>query len=287
MRWTPGRRSPDLEDRRATTGGRRIALPLGGGGLGLGGILILLVLSFIFKTDLLSLFGGGGPAVQVGLPGEKFEPTPEEEKLVDFVSFVLDDAQGTWERIFQQSGQEYPHARLVVYRDSTETACGYGDAATGPFYCPSDSTVYIDLTFYRELKDRFGAPGDFAQAYVLAHEIGHHVQNLLGTSSQVRNAQESDPSGANEMSVRLELQADCYAGVWGHTTERRDILEEGEVEEALTAAAAIGDDRLQREAGRRISPDSFTHGSSEQRMQWFRRGFDGGDPAACDTFRAR
>src|SRR5262245_32732749 len=179
MRWTPGRRSPDLEDRRATTGGRRIALPLGGGGLGLGGLLILLVLSFIFKTDLLSLFsGGGGPAVEVGLPGQQFEPTPDEEKLVDFVSFVLDDAQGTWEKIFQESGRDYPHAKLVVYREGTETGCGYGEAVTGPFYCPNDGTVYIDLSFYRELKDRFGAPGDFAQAYVLAHEIGHHVQNL-------------------------------------------------------------------------------------------------------------
>jgi len=287
MRWTPGRRSPDFEDRRATTGGRRIAIPFGGGGLGLGGLLILLVLSFIFKTDLLSLFSGGGSAVQVGLPGEKFEPTAEEEKLVDFVNFVLEDAQGTWEQIFQQSGREYPHAKLVAYREGTETGCGYGEAVTGPFYCPVDSTVYIDLNFYQELKDRFGAPGDFAQAYVLAHEIGHHVQNVLGVSEKVRSAQESDPSGANEMSVRLELQADCYAGVWGHATERRDILEAGEVDEALTAASAIGDDRLQRESGRRVSPDSFTHGSSEQRMQWFRAGFDSGDPQACDTFRGR
>ena len=287
MRWTPGRRSPDLEDRRATTGGRRIGIPIGGGGLGLGGLLILLVLSFIFKTDLLSLFTGGGSAVQVGGPTEPFQASPEEEKLVDFVSFVLDDAQGTWERIFQQSGKEYPHAKLVVYRDATETGCGYGDAATGPFYCPADSTVYIDLTFYKELKDRFGAPGDFAQAYVLAHEIGHHVQNLLGVSDQVRNAQQSDPSGANAMSVRLELQADCYAGVWGHATERRDILEPGEVDEALTAASAIGDDRLQRQSGGRVSPDSFTHGSSQQRMEWFKRGFDNGDPGACDTFGGR
>src|SRR5262245_11060910 len=164
MRWTPGRRSPDLEDRRATTGGRRIAIPFGGGGLGIGGLLILLVLSFIFKTDLLSLFSGGGASVQVP-GGETFQPTPEAEKLVDFVSFVLDDTQTTWDRIFQQSGRQYQHAKLVVYREGTDTGCGYGEAVTGPFYCPNDSTVYIDLSFYKELKDRFGAPGDFAQAY--------------------------------------------------------------------------------------------------------------------------
>jgi predicted metalloprotease len=285
MRWTPGQRSPNLEDRRATTGGRRMVLPMGG--LGLGGILILLVLSFIFKTDLLSLFAGGGPAVQVGAPSGEFQTTAEEEKLVDFVSFVLDDAQGTWARIFEQSGQQYQPARLVVYRGATETGCGFGDAATGPFYCPEDGTVYIDLSFYGDLRDRFGAPGDFAQAYVLAHEIGHHVQNLLGVSSQVRNAQQSDPAGANEMSVRLELQADCYAGMWGHATQQRSILEEGEIDEALQAAAAIGDDRLQRRAEGTVTPDSFTHGSSAQRVEWFRRGFQSGDPAACDTFGGR
>ena len=198
-----------------------MALPMGG--LGLGGILILVVLSFIFKTDLLSLLGGGGQVVQVAPPGE-FQTTPEEEKLVDFVSFVLDDAQGTWARMFEQSGQQYQPARLVVYRAGTETGCGYGDAASGPFYCPADGTVYIDLSFYQDLRDRFGAPGDFAQAYVLAHEIGHHVQNLLGMSDQVRQAQQMDPDRANEMSVRLELQADCYAGLWGHATQQRNVL---------------------------------------------------------------
>ena len=263
-----------------------MVLPVGGG-LGLGGILVLLVLSFIFKTDLLSLLGGGGQAVQVGQQSGPLQTTPEEEKLVDFVSFVLDDAQGTWTRVFQQSGQQYQDAKLVVYRGATSTGCGYGDAATGPFYCPQDGTVYIDLSFYDDLRQRFGAPGDFAQAYVLAHEIGHHVQNLLGTSSQVRQAQEGDPGGANEMSVRLELQADCYAGVWGNATQQRQILEEGEVDEALQAAAAIGDDRLQRQTQGQVTPDSFTHGSSEQRMTWFRRGFDSGDPRACDTFGGR
>jgi predicted metalloprotease len=283
LRWTPGRRSTNLEDRRAQTGGRRIALPIGGG-LGIGGILLLLVLSFVFKVDLLSLMGGGGQAVQVGQPSGPLQTTPEEEKLVDLVSFVLDDAQGTWGRIFQESGQQYQDARLVVYRAGTETGCGYGDAAVGPFYCPQDGTVYIDLSFYDDLRQRFGAPGDFAQAYVLAHEIGHHVQNLLGTSTQVRELQQRDPGRANDASVRLELQADCYAGVWGHATQQRQILEDGEVDEALQAAAAIGDDRLQKQSQGRVTPDSFTHGSSEQRVSWFRRGFQSGDPRVCDTF---
>jgi predicted metalloprotease len=278
MRWTPGRRSANVEDRRAMTGGRRLALPIGGG---IGGLLLLLVLSFVLKTDLLSLLGGGG-GVQVA-PGQAgpLQTTPEEERLVDFVHFVLDDVQSTWGRVFERSGQRYQEATLVLFRGETDTACGYGAAATGPFYCPLDGKAYIDLSFYDDLRERFGAPGEFAQAYVLAHEIGHHVQNLLGTSSEVRAAQESDPGRANELSVRLELQADCYAGVWGHETERRGILEEGEAADALRAAAAIGDDRLSQG---RVTPDSFTHGTSEQRMEWFRRGFESGDPRACETF---
>jgi predicted metalloprotease len=267
------------------TGGRRMALPIGGG---LGGIVILLVLSFVFGQDFLSLLGGAdGPAVQVQEQAGPLQTTPEEEELVDFVSFVLDDAQATWARVFQESGLQYEDATLVLFRGATDTHCGYGAAATGPFYCPLDGKVYIDLSFYGDLRDRFGAPGDFAQAYVLAHEIGHHVQHLLGTTDQVRQAQERDRARANDLSVRLELQADCYAGVWGSATRQRRILEEGEVDEALQAAAAIGDDRLQREAQGRVTPDSFTHGTSEQRMAWFRRGFDSGDPQACDTFGGR
>jgi hypothetical protein len=198
------------------------------------------------------------------------------------VSFVLDDAQETWTSLL---GNRYQPARLILFSDATESGCGFAQAATGPFYCPADQGVYIDLSFYQELRQRFGAPGDFAQAYVLAHEIGHHVQNLLGTDRRMRQAQQSNPGATNELSVRLELQADCYAGVWGHSTARRDILEQGDVEEGLAAAAAIGDDRIQRMSGSRVAPDQFTHGSSAQRVEWFRRGLEAGDPAACETFR--
>ena len=183
-----------------------------------------------------------------------------------------------------QMGAQYQDARLVLFRDATETACGYGQAATGPFYCPGDGKVYIDLGFFQELRDRFRAPGDFAQAYVLAHEIGHHVQNLLGTSGQVHRAQQQNQGNANALSVALELQADCYAGVWGNTAAQQGILDAGDVEEGLGAAAAVGDDRLQKMSTGRVSPESWTHGSSTQRMQWFRRGFEGGDPRQCDTF---
>jgi hypothetical protein len=181
-------------------------------------------------------------------------------------------------------GRRYEDARLVLFRGEVSSGCGYAEAAMGPFYCPADASVYIDLGFYDELRERFGAPGDFAQAYVLAHEIGHHVQSLLGVETEVRRAQQSSVSAANRLSVRMELQADCYAGIWGHSTARRDLLEQGDLAEGLAAAAAIGDDRLQRQAGRGVNPESFTHGSSEQRVRWFRRGLETGDPEACDTF---
>jgi predicted metalloprotease len=206
--------------------------------------------------------------------------TPEEEKLVEFVSFVLDDAQATWARLLPQ----YERARLVLFRDATPSACGLGQSATGPFYCPADHKVYIDLGFYADLRRRFGAPGDFAQAYVLAHEIGHHVQSVVGTDREVRRLQQSRPDQANPLSVRLELQADCYAGIWGHTAAQRGHLEVGDVEEGLAAAAAIGDDRL---TGGRVAPDQFTHGSSAQRVEWFRRGLETGRIEACDTFARR
>jgi predicted metalloprotease len=202
---------------------------------------------------------------------------------VSFVSFVLDDAQKVWQ---QQLGTSYRPAKLVLFRDAVQSACGFAESATGPFYCPGDEKVYIDLGFYEELQQRFGAPGDFAQAYVLAHEIGHHVQNLLGTEAEVRRTRETRADLANEMSVRLELQADCYAGVWAHSTGQRNLLEQGDVEEGLGAAAAVGDDRLQRMGGGRVVPESFTHGSSEQRQQWFRRGLESGRTDACDTFRS-
>jgi hypothetical protein len=212
------------------------------------------------------------------------EDSAREERDVQFVSFVLDDAQDTWSKILSQNGTQFRPARLVLFRNSTQSACGIGQSAMGPFYCPNDERVYIDLAFYDELQNRFRASGDFAQAYVLAHELGHHVQHLLGTDSRVRQLQESDAGAANQLSVRLELQADCYAGVWAHSTDQRKLLQEGDVEEALNAASAVGDDRIQTQTTGRVNVDSFTHGSAAQRAEWFRRGFQSGDPRSCDTF---
>ena len=287
MKWTRGGRSADLEDQRG--GG-------GGGGrpgmkLGIGGFLLLAVLSLVFKKDLFSLVGAGGmgPVADVsagaGSAGGVVDD-PREEELVEFVSFVLDDAQATWTKILPTVGGEYSRAKLVLFRDGVDSACGYAGSSTGPFYCPGDQKVYVDLGFYQELKDRFGAPGDFAQAYVIAHELGHHVQHLIGIDQAVRQRQAADPRNENAYSVAMELQADCFAGVWGHETAQRGILERGDVEEGLNAAAAIGDDRMQRAAGRRVTPDAFTHGSSEQRVAWFRKGLESGDVKACDTFGA-
>lgn len=273
MRWTPGGISGNIEDRRGFRLGR------GGAGLGLGGMLILFVLSLLFGQDFLSLVSNGPePAARESVAD------PAEERTVEFVSFVLDDAQQTWRRILPAAGAAYSDAKLVLFRDAVQSACGFAEAATGPFYCPADGKVYIDLSFYDDLRRRFGAPGDFAQAYVLAHEIGHHVQNLLGIDDQVRRAQRGNPGSANALSVAMELQADCFAGIWGHSTAQREILETGDVEEGLNAAAAIGDDRLQRMARGRVSPESFTHGSSAQRVSWFRRGLESGRVSACDTF---
>ena len=209
------------------------------------------------------------------------EESPEEKRLYQFVDFVVGDAQNTWQQVL---GNEYRRAKVVVFRGRTPTACGVGQSAMGPFYCPADEKVYIDLGFYDELRRRFGAPGDFAQAYVIAHELGHHVQHLRGIDARVREVQESRPDAANQLSVRLELQADCLAGIWGHSTAQRNILEQGDAEEALNAAAAIGDDRIQNQSGRGVQPDSFTHGSSAQRVEWFRRGLESGDLNRCDTF---
>jgi predicted metalloprotease len=220
-----------------------------------------------------------GPAASA--PG-----TEAEQTMVQFVSFVLDDAQKAWTQLFQHQNQPYARAKLVLFRDATRSGCGLGQAAMGPFYCPSDRKVYIDLSFYEELRQRFGAPGDFAQAYVIAHEIGHNVQHLLGTDQRVHGAPEQEQTGANGLSVRLELQADCYAGLWAHTTEQRQLLEAGDIDEALKAASVIGDDALQRQGQGAVRPETFTHGSSEQRVRWFKRGYESGDPAACDTFEA-
>ena len=255
--------------------------------LGIGGFLVLLVLSFIFKKDFFALLGGAGGPSAGTTQSAPANLSPEEEKMTQFVSFVLDDVQGTWEKIFASQGQTYRHARLVLFNDTVRSGCGYAETAMGPFYCPADEKVYIDLGFYRELQERFGAPGDFAQAYVIAHEFGHHVQNQLGVSGKVERLQQQDPRRANELSVRLELQADCLAGVWAHSTSQRDLLQAGDVEEAMTAASAVGDDRIQQQATGRVNPETWTHGSAAQRAQWFNTGLESGDLQRCDTFAAR
>jgi predicted metalloprotease len=284
MRWTPGGVSSDIEDRRGSGGGFGFGR---GPTIGCGGAIILLVLSLLTGKNFFSFFQGSGGGQQQVPAGSTapVQQSPEESKEVQFVSFVLDDAQSTWARIFDEQGKQYQKATLVLYRDMTQTACGYGQAATGPFYCPSDGKVYIDLAFFDELDRRFGAPGDFAQAYVIAHELGHHIQNLMGTSEQVQNAMKRDEGRANEYSVALELQADCYAGIWGHSTAQRNVLDPGDVDEGMAAATSVGDDRLQQMSGRAVNPDSFTHGSSQQRVEWFRRGFESGRLSDCDTFR--
>jgi hypothetical protein len=283
MRWTPGGRSADLEDRRGQGGGG--GLRLGGGKLGIGGFIVLAILSIIFRRNFFALVGAGpDTSGQTTVNGTPPPTTPEEEKMIQFVSFILDDVQDTWQKEFQKDGQSYQRAKLDLFTDSVESGCGYAQTAMGPFYCPVDQKAYIDLGFYKELKDRFGAPGDFAQAYVLAHEIGHHVQHELGIDQKVRAAQERDPDRANELSVRLELQADCFAGIWAHSTQQRNILEEGDIDEALNAASAVGDDRIQQQATGSVNPETWTHGSAKQRTQWFRTGYDSGDVNRCDTF---
>ena len=285
MRWTPGGLGSDVEDRRGASGG---GFGFGRGPtVGCGGAIILLVLSLLTGKNFFALFDGSGGGGGVPAETQTASPTnetPEEAEAAQFASFVMTDAQDVWTKVFADQNLQYQRARIVLYRDITQTGCGTGQAQAGPFYCPADNRVYIDLAFNDELKRRFGAPGDFAQAYVIAHEVGHHVQNLLGISDKVHEAMQSDRRNANEYSVRLELQADCYAGIWGHSTAQRNILDPGDVEEGLGAAAAVGDDRIQEMSGRAASPESFTHGSSEQRMEWFQRGFKSGRMSDCDTF---
>jgi len=284
MRWTPGGSSDDVEDHRDDSGGG--GFRPGGIHLGLGGIVILFILSLIFKRDFLSLVSNG--SMDTGSTTVT-QPDPardaQEKPLVDFVTFVLNDTQNTWSQVLPAQGVPYRHAKLVLYRDAYPSACGAAQSATGPFYCPEDEKVYIDLGFYDELKQRFGAPGEFAEAYVLAHEIGHHVQKLLGIEGKMRQAQEQNPQAANQLSVRLELQADCFAGVWGHSTQQRNLLDPGDVDSGLKAAAAVGDDRLQRMSRGTVNPETFTHGSSAQRTEWFQRGFQDGTISACNTFQ--
>jgi uncharacterized protein len=270
MRWNRRGPSPHLEDRRGRGGGARGAgIPIAVGGGVPTVVLVIVVLVTMFARS-----GGDGP----GLVEPERGTSPAQDDLAEFVEFLTIDVQEVWEREFGQMGVAYRPATLVLFEQATQTGCGLGSAGTGPFYCPMDERIYIDLSFFRELHERFGAPGDFAQAYVVAHEFGHHVQKVLGTMEQVRAAQQADPGAANELSIALELQADCYAGIWGHDVHRRGDLEPGDLEEGMDAAAAVGDDQLQPDA-----PERWTHGSSEQRRTWLRRGFDSGDPAACDT----
>jgi predicted metalloprotease len=278
MRWEGGRRSSNVEDRRR--------MPARGGLVGGGlGTIVLVLVALYFGVDPTPLLQPGGP-LSAGAPAEGPPLDANADPAAQFVSVVLADTEDTWSEVFAAGGARYAEPNLVLFSGAVQSACGFAQAAVGPFYCPADRKVYIDLSFYDELKNRFNAPGDFAQAYVIAHEVGHHVQNLLGVSGKVQAArQRVGEAEANALSVRLELQADCFAGVWASRADAaRQILEEGDLDEALTAASAIGDDRLQMQSRGYVTPDSFTHGTAEQRMRWFRRGLESGDVGACDSF---
>ena len=267
----------NVEDRRG--------FQVGGIHLGLGGLLVVGVLSLVFRTNLFSVLGQGAEQGQSGAPAAQTGPQVDQRKqaeqgLEKIAVGSFNDVQKTW----AQTLRGYQAAKMVLFWDETQSGCGGAQSAMGPFYCPADERVYLDLGFYKELATRFGAPGDFAQAYVVAHEVGHHVQKLMGISGKVEQARQRDPSVRNALSVKLELQADCFAGVWGHSAAQRKLLDPGDVDQGLRAAASVGDDRIQKMAGRRVSPESFTHGSAEQRSSWFKRGLDKGDPKACDTF---
>ena len=282
MRLDDERESENVEDRRGGFGG------LGGGSIGIGGVLLALVASYLFGVSPATIIALLSGAPEPSAPPVVSHKPPADDDMARFVAKVLASTEDTWSVVFRESGKTYRAPKLVLFTGATQTACGTGRAATGPFYCPTDASVYIDLDFYRQLRQRFHAPGEFAQAYVIAHEVGHHVQKLIGTSDRVSAARaRSSTAQANALSVRLELQADCYAGVWGKRADSmKHILDPGDIEQALTAAAAIGDDRLQSQARGYVVPDSFTHGSSAQRVRWFRAGLDSGNPRSCDTFKA-
>lgn len=318
MKWRMGRRSSNVSDQRGAGGGLG---GLGGGGFGRGGgglggglggligsrlgikgiliVIVIMVVLHFMGIDPMALLNGGGSSFSRNddfFAGEQTAPSgvtntgnATEDELADFTSVILGSTEDTWRRIFQQAGHTYRDPQLVMFSGSVQSACGFAQSAMGPFYCPPDQKVYIDLDFYRDLAQRFEAPGDFAQAYVVAHEVGHHVQNLLGIEEDTRRQRERlNEADANALSVRVELQADCFAGIWANHIAAQNAnlqLEPGDIEEGLTAASAIGDDRLQQQSSGRIVPDSFTHGTSQQRVRWFQKGFDSGDPEACDTFR--
>ncbi|MEY4921957.1 MAG: hypothetical protein RLY17_674 [Pseudomonadota bacterium] len=289
MRWQGRRESDNMEDRRghSSGGGGGFRPPIGGkGGLV---ILIVVLVAGYYGVDLTPLLNGSDPMSQTQT--QQRSPTsisPKDDQYAKFTSVVLADTEDTWKPIFQKMGRTYQEPKLVMYRGTTRTGCGTGQSVMGPFYCPADSTVYIDLSFYEEMKNKLGADGDFAQAYVIAHEVGHHVQHLLGIDTKVRQQQQgASQVEANHLSVKMELQADCFAGVWGKAMEQQQVLEVGDLQEALNAAQAIGDDRLQQKSQGQVVPDSFTHGTSQQRYTWFKRGFDSGDPNSCNTFAIR
>jgi predicted metalloprotease len=291
VKWTPGTDNDDVVDQRGSSGGGGAggfgAAHLTGGGLA--AVVVVVLVARLFGVDVSGLFSGGGgaPVSSARRDDQQHPPSgPDPDKpLVDFVKFVMKDVQGTFESRFKAAGRPYRHAKLVLFSEVVDTGCGRSSRAIGPFYCPADEHAYIDLSFYRELRQRFGAPGDFAQAYVLAHEIGHHLQKLLGVEQRAQALGRGH--NRNDTSVRTELQADCFAGVWGHDAQGKKLLEAGDLEEAITAATAIGDDRLQKQAGREVNPETFTHGTSAQRVRWFRRGFETGQFDACDTFSER
>lgn len=284
MKWEGQRESDNVEDARG--GGGRGGLPIGGRGLGLGGIVVALLVSWVLGVNPLTVLGllsGGGDGTAAQAPATDSQA---QDPAYRFVKVILADTEDVWGAYFQRSGQQYPNPKLRVFRGSEPTACGTGEAAMGPFYCPADRKVYIDLSFYDTLRERLGAPGDFAQAYVIAHEVGHHLQNLMGTTAKLDQARgRVSEREMNAMSVKLELQADCFAGVWASLSQRsKGWLEQGDIEEALNAASQIGDDTLQKRSQGSVVPESFTHGSSAQRVRWFKQGLGAGDLKACDTF---
>ncbi|MGK3143285.1 KPN_02809 family neutral zinc metallopeptidase [Pantoea sp. C2G6] len=285
MRWQGRRESDNVEDRRDQSsgfggGGRQIRLPRGKGGIVL---LIVVAVAGYYGYDLTGLLTGGDVAPTSQQQSRSVSANDDE--AAKFTKVILATTEDTWGKLFQQMHKQYVAPKLVMYRGATRTGCGTGQSVMGPFYCPADQTVYIDLSFYDEMKTKLGAGGDFAQGYVVAHEVGHHVQKLLGIEPKVREMQQgASQTQVNQLSVKMELQADCFAGVWGHYMQQENILEAGDLQEALNAAEAIGDDRLQQKSQGRVVPDSFTHGTSEQRYSWFKRGFDGGDPGQCNTF---
>ncbi|MBS1823303.1 MAG: neutral zinc metallopeptidase [Acidobacteria bacterium] len=282
MDWTPGGLSSDVEDRRGSSGGGGF----GGGGLGIVGIVFLLVISLITGRNYIGSYLAGGGHVATSSGDRPAVESPAEDRSAQLVSFVLDDVQKTWEQLLpEQTKQPYRHARLVLFRDYTQSGCGVAQSQTGPFYCPADEKVYIDLGFWDELRRIGGSTADFAQAYVVAHELGHHVQNILGIERQMRQLSARNPGQQNALSVRLELQADCLAGVWGHSAAQRGIVHEADVQDGLSAAAAVGDDHIQKMSRGAVSPESFTHGTSAQRQSWFMKGFQQGDISACNTFQ--